>query len=103
MHSLFPVGRRKTFLLLNALVLVVMVVMLQKFTSSWLRKKKFSCWIRKVFCKNLILDLWLFLHAFASGGEEGMIEESRKVKALRVLALRVAAYLRWDLSVLEKR
>ncbi|KAK7115409.1 integrator complex subunit 8-like [Littorina saxatilis] len=37
-----------------------------------------------------------------NGGEEGTIEESRKVKALRVLALKVAASLRWDLSVLEK-
>ncbi|XP_076470196.1 integrator complex subunit 8-like isoform X2 [Babylonia areolata] len=34
--------------------------------------------------------------------EETPIEESRKVKALRALALRVAAHLHWDLAILEK-
>ncbi|PVD21213.1 hypothetical protein C0Q70_19382 [Pomacea canaliculata] len=33
---------------------------------------------------------------------ELVVEESRKVKALRTLALRVACYLHWDLSTMEK-
>ncbi|KAL8569201.1 hypothetical protein ACOMHN_051881 [Nucella lapillus] len=37
-----------------------------------------------------------------NGGEDTPIEESRKVKALRVLALKVATHLHWDLSILEK-
>lgn len=35
--------------------------------------------------------------------DELVVEESRKVKALRTLALRVACYLHWDLSTMEKR
>nr|KAG5712950.1 hypothetical protein BaRGS_021744 [Batillaria attramentaria] len=33
---------------------------------------------------------------------EGIVEESKKVKALRLLALKVACHLGWDLTILEK-
>ena len=61
------------------------------------------CGSLALLCINSLVLVWCEHRWFPdAGSEDGAIEESRKVKALRVLALRVAAHLHWDLAVLEK-